>query len=129
MCNSKIGIPWNKEMDLSIICRCQELDCHDNYIGELVRMLWERFKDTFKSTFSHTWPSHHTGQLQHSGQGATVLLEPIKGVHVCKGKHTQTLTNSLLSGLITRPLPILLLDMSDLKSRPSCIYFPWKHSI
>ena len=35
----------------------------------------------------------------------------------------------IISGLIARALPILLLDMSGLKSRPSCISFPWNHSI
>ena len=29
------------------------------------------------------------------------------------------------SGLIMGPLPILLLNTSDLKLRPLCIYFPW----
>ena len=30
----------------------------------------------------------------------------------------------IMGGLIMRPLPIPLLDMSGLKLRPSCIYFP-----
>ena len=35
----------------------------------------------------------------------------------------------IVSDLIMRPSPILLLDTSGLKLRPSCITFPWNHSI